>query len=122
MNNGRALKLGVLDRDMTEVAIIRYVAPILLVKAVGKDSKPVEGFQPSVTYQFNGAGKGGQFLRNGRPAGYVSFERQDDGRWRSSQLLPDEKFTVTVEAEGYEPRSEKLKLPEIRVKSLRCAG
>ena len=48
----------------------------------------------------------------------MSFARQDDGRWRSSQLLPDEEFTVTVDAPGYEPKSEKLKLSEGAVKEL----
>ena len=48
----------------------------------------------------------------------VHFEKQDDGRQRSEQLVPDEEFTVTVEAPGYEPKSEKLKLPEGAVKEL----
>jgi hypothetical protein len=48
----------------------------------------------------------------------VHFEKQDDGRQRSEQLLPDEEFTVTVDAHGFEPKSEKLKLPEGVVKEL----
>jgi hypothetical protein len=43
---------------------------------------------------------------------------QDDGRRRTSQLLPDEEFTLTVEAEGYAPRSDTLKLSEGTVKEL----
>ena len=48
----------------------------------------------------------------------VKFEKQSDGRRRTSGLLPDEEFTLTVEAEGYEPKSEKLKLPEGVTKEL----
>jgi len=40
------------------------------------------------------------------------MEKQEDGRWRSSQLLPDEEITVTINAEGYKPYTEKLKLGE----------
>lgn len=118
LNNGRRLNLGVVDQDMTEVAILRYVAPTLLVKVVGEDGTLLRKSPPKIFYHFNGAGEGGQFLRAGSPSGYVHFERQDDGRWRTSQLLPDEEFTVTVEAEGYAPQSENLKLPEGAVKEL----
>jgi beta-lactamase regulating signal transducer with metallopeptidase domain len=118
LGNGRTIKLGVLDHDMPEVSIIRYVAPILLVKAVGEDGEHVGKFSPSIFYQYNNSNEGGQYIRDGKSAGYVSFERQDDGRYRTSQLLPDEEFTLTVEAEGYEPKSEKFKLPEGEVKEL----
>lgn len=50
--------------------------------------------------------------------GDVSFDKQDDGRWRSSQLLPDEEFTLTLDAEGYRPKSEKLTLAEGAVKEI----
>lgn len=115
---GRELDLGMLQRDMTEVTVIRYVAPVLLVKAVGEDGQPVGEFQPRVTYRSPGVAEGYQFYREGKPNGYVGFTRQADGRQRSRQLLPDEEFTVTVEAEGFEPESEKLKLPEGTVKEL----
>ena len=42
----------------------------------------------------------------------MSLEEHGDGRWRTSQLLPDEEITVTVEADGYETKSETLSLPE----------
>ena len=103
---------------MTEVAVIRYVAPILLVKAVGEDGVVSANSHRASSTGSTDAAAGGQFLRDGRRFGYVNFEHQVDGRWRSEQLLPDEKFTLTVEAEGYEPKSETLKLPEGAVKEL----
>ncbi len=48
----------------------------------------------------------------------VSYERQEDGRLRSEQLLPDEEVTVTVVAAGYVPKSATLKLAEGAVKEL----
>ncbi|MGO9112523.1 MAG: M56 family metallopeptidase [Thermoguttaceae bacterium] len=111
LNNGSTLDLGVLDRDVNDVAIIRYVAPILLVKATEEDGTPISKLRPSIRYPFNP-------IRDSSRLGYVAFEHQDDGRWRTSQLLPDEQFTITVDAEGYESKPENLKLPEGAVKEL----
>ncbi len=41
-----------------------------------------------------------------------SIEEQDDGRFRSEHLLPDEPFTVTAKANGYQPASRSLTLAE----------
>ena len=54
----------------------------------------------------------GRFIvKNGRNSD-VTFEEQEDGRFRSSQLLPDEEVTVTAHAEGYAEASQKVKLVE----------
>jgi hypothetical protein len=51
--------------------------------------------------------------------GDVAFVREDDDRWRSASfILPDEPITLTVEAAGYKPKSQKLSLPEGAVKEL----
>jgi hypothetical protein len=117
-SNGREVDLGIIDRDKTDIALIRYMAPTLLVRAVAEDGKTIKGFQAKLKYLPGRAPTEGEYLRDGKPAGDVSFARQDDGRWRASQLLPDEGFTVTVDAPGYEPKSEKLKLSEGAVKEL----
>ncbi|NLE37285.1 MAG: hypothetical protein GX621_04595, partial [Pirellulaceae bacterium] len=111
LTNGRDVDLGVLDEDATDVTIVRYVAPILLAKAVDEDGKTIDGFEPTIRYLPDRFHEG-EYVRNERSVGHVSFERQNDGRWRTSQLLPDEEFTLTVEAPGHEPRSEKMSLPE----------
>ncbi|MCA9021825.1 MAG: hypothetical protein KDA74_16870, partial [Planctomycetaceae bacterium] len=48
--------------------------------------------------------------------GDVHFEEQVDGRWRSSQLLPDQELSISIEKQGYttEPQTVKLKEGEIR--------
>ena len=112
---GRDVDLGTLEQDMTDLMIIRYTAPVLLVKAVKEDGQLIAGASPAIAYQTSDP-LGSQYLREGKPVGYVSFEHQNDGRWRTSQLQPDLEFTLTVEAAGYEPKSEKLKLPEGEVK------
>jgi hypothetical protein len=42
----------------------------------------------------------------------VSFEYQEDGRWRSSQALPDEPMSVTVEKTGYATTPQDASLTE----------
>jgi hypothetical protein len=56
-------------------------------------------------------------LANGRRSD-VSFEEQEDGRFRSSQMFPDEEVTVSAHAEGYASKSEKVKLEEGTTKEI----
>jgi protocatechuate 3,4-dioxygenase beta subunit len=120
INPRSEIDLGTLEHDIRGIEAIRYNAPVVLAKGVDEDGKTIKGFQVELKYvresmQMHGP----RFLReDGKPAGDVSFSRQDDGRLRSEQLLPDEEFTLTVEAEGYEPKSEKLELPEGATKEL----
>ena len=44
--------------------------------------------------------------------GDVHFEKQQDGRWRSHCLLPDEDLLLTVEAEGFLTWSHSINLAE----------
>jgi hypothetical protein len=48
----------------------------------------------------------------------VSFEYQQDSRFRSSQLLPDDEVTVTAHADGYASKSEWVKLAESFTKEI----
>ena len=50
--------------------------------------------------------------------GEVLFRIQKDGRWRSSQMLPDEQVTITVKKPGYETGPRKLSLTEGKEREL----
>ena len=50
--------------------------------------------------------------------GDVYFEKQEDGRWRSESLLPDEPFLLIVEADGYKPGCDRFTLAEKEIKNL----
>ena len=115
-NQHRDIDLGTLENDVRGIEAIRYEAPILLVKPAAEDGSLLRDAKVEIEYAKNK----GIWNSQGRyvEGKDVSFEKQDDGRRRSGQLLPDEEFTVTVKAEGYEPKSEKLKLPEGEVKEL----
>ena len=89
---------------------------VLLVKAVAEDGKGIGGFRHDQVRPWPLARR--NVRRTASPSATVDFMPENDGRWSTTGLLPDEGFTLTVEAEGYEPKSEKLKLPEGAVKEL----
>ncbi|VTR93551.1 Peptidase M56 BlaR1 OS=Planctomyces brasiliensis (strain ATCC 49424 / DSM 5305 / JCM 21570 / NBRC 103401 / IFAM 1448) GN=Plabr_3892 PE=4 SV=1: Peptidase_M56: CarboxypepD_reg: CarboxypepD_reg [Gemmata massiliana] len=118
LNNNRTIRLGTLSDDVKGIEIVRYTAPILTVKVVAKDGTKL--VKPAVTAIY-ASGKGaldGRFiLRNGRQSD-VSFEEQEDGRFRSSQMFPDDELTISGHAEGYADKSEKVKLAEGATKEI----
>jgi hypothetical protein len=88
---GYQINLGAVTADMPGVLIHRYVAPIVLVRVNSPgDAKPKE-IKVKGRYADNDI------------ATAVRFERQEDGRFRSSQLLPNEEVTYTISSEGFHP-------------------
>jgi hypothetical protein len=118
LSNNRTMMLGTLTDDVRGIEIVRYTAPILTVKVTTKDGgKPVKPAVTAVYAPGKGRNEGRFILRNGRQSD-VSFEEQEDGRYRSSQLFPDEEVTVSGHAEGYASKSEKVKLEEGTTKEI----
>ena len=104
--------MPVVDQDYTNVSVVYYTSPILLVRAVAEDGSAVAGFKCQMAYS-QGRKPYGQAPRwISGVAGDVDFEKQTDGRWRSEQLLPDENLTLTVQADGFQPYSQTVNLPE----------
>ncbi len=97
---GPELHLGTLTGDMTDIRIIRYVSPVVLVKAHDRTGKPIAGAEVSGRYEDTSLHESPE------------FEKDNDGCFRSSSLLPDEKFTVTVTADAYLQQSRSLSLAE----------
>jgi BlaR1 peptidase M56 len=118
LSNKRRVDLGTLQADVKGIEIIRYTAPILLVKVVARDGGKLADVGVTATYpEGKGQFGGGLILAKGRNSD-VSFEKQEDGRFRSSQLFPDQEATVFGHAEGYESRSQKVKLAEGTTKEI----
>jgi protocatechuate 3,4-dioxygenase beta subunit len=118
LHNSRGVDLGTLDKDVKDIEIVRYVAPIVIVKLTAKDGGKLK--DPAVTAVYpegKGQFQGRLILKNGLNSD-VSFEDQEDGRFRSFQLLPDQEVTFTGHAEGYRESSTKLKLPEGTTKEI----
>ncbi|MBX6314714.1 MAG: carboxypeptidase regulatory-like domain-containing protein [Isosphaeraceae bacterium] len=118
LENNRQVMLGTLDHDIKGIEIIRYTAPIVLVKVVDPDGRKPQGARVIATYPEGRSQFGGRLILPNGERSDVSFEEQEDGRFRSEQLFPDEEVTITAKADGYRPRSEKLKLPEGAIKEL----
>ena len=88
----RLVKLGTVDADLKGMLIHRYRSPLVLFRVKGED-----GTEPSKV-QISGR------YADERIEWGVSIEGpQEDGRFRTSQLLPDEKVVFHITAEGYEP-------------------
>jgi beta-lactamase regulating signal transducer with metallopeptidase domain len=112
LQNNRQVQLGVVNDDVKTIEIIRYVAPIVVVKVVAKGGGKVKDAAVTAKY-VNGKGQyqGGLILKKGLSSD-ISFEEQEDGRFRSMQMFPDQEVTVTAQADGFEPNSIKVKLAE----------
>jgi len=113
LSRGRIIMLGTLDHDAKGIEIVHYTAPIVVVTGETTDKKPVPGLKVSAHYtqQEDGQSEGKLILAGGLQSD-VNFEKQEDGRFRSSQLQPDIEFNLTAEADGFKPASRKLAIAE----------
>jgi hypothetical protein len=108
----REIRLGTLDHDVKGIEIIRFEAPIILIKPATPDGQPVKGVQVSVNYSGGDKSQDGKYILKGGMQSDVNLEEMDGGRFRTSQLAPDRDVTVTARADGYTSKSETLRLPE----------
>jgi hypothetical protein len=113
-NHNSNVQLGTLNDDVEGFEIIRYKAPIALVQAVDSEGRPVRHFSVTAKYPWGQQ----RYILAGEQRSDVSFKRQSDGRYRTSQMLPDEEVTFTATAAGYQPASETVKFAEEETKDV----
>ncbi len=118
LSDSQAVQLGTLDHDVKGIEIVRYVAPILVVTVATKNGSQPADATVSATYSTKQARAGGRRILKGGEVSDCGFEEQEDGRFRSENLAPDEKFTVTAKAKGYSRSSATLSLPEGATKEI----
>ena len=106
---GRDLDLGTLDDDVRGIEIIHYKAPMVVVKVTARDGQKPAKVKLSGTYKNSKEPK--LFPVNGPPT-HIFFEHQEDGRFHTSQLVPDEDVDITAHAEGYKDKIIGMRLPE----------
>jgi beta-lactamase regulating signal transducer with metallopeptidase domain len=111
LTDGRRITLGTLDHDVKGIEIVRYVAPIIVINATTKDGRQVKGFTATVEYTDPGPNKQVHVVGGGKRIEAIQDE-QYDGRYRTSQLLPEREVNVTVSADGFATAGRKLTLPE----------
>ena len=115
--HGRDIKLGTLESDITGIEIVRYTAPIVLVKPIDEDGKPVPKVKMGGIYETDDKDKLIHPV-DGLPTN-IFFEKQPEGIFRTSQMLPDERIKFEASAEGYEDAQETLSLPEGETRELK---
>ncbi len=116
--NDQNVPLGTLNEDVRGITAICYRSPTVVVKAVADDGTPVKDFKPKAVYPAGVVTRDprGRWLTG--VEGDVYFVPQHDGRWHSEGLLPDQEFTLRLEAPGHKPNSQKLSLTEGVTKEL----
>ncbi len=113
LRNDDKVDLDDLDRDFRGIEIVSFESPTVLVKVLTEGGTKPEGIRVSASYPDSKIPEEEKGFGSG-----PSFARQTDGRFRSQRILPDEKITITVQANDFPPRSETLRLPEGVVKEL----
>lgn len=108
------ISLGTLNDDVEGFEIIKYKAPIVIVKAVDEQGTLIAKYGVTAAYSWGTQ----RYILEGELRSDLSFEKQNDGRYRTSQMLPDEDVKFTVTAKGYETASETVRLPEGETKEL----
>lgn len=103
------------EEDIEGFEIVRYKAPIVLLEAVDEDGKQIEGFVVWAAYPWGDQ----RYILDGGRNSDLSFEKQQDGRYRTSQMLPDEDVTFHIEADGYVSHEEVVNLKEGAEKTVR---
>ncbi len=118
LNNNRRVMLGTMNDDVKDIEIIWYTAPILIVKVTTKDgAAPANAATTAIYSRGKGQLEGRIILGGGRQSD-VNFEKQEDGRFRSMQLFPDDEVVVTGHSDGYADKSEKVSLAEGTTKEI----
>lgn len=116
--NQRRIDLGTVNEDISDIQIVRYKAPIVIVKLKGPDGTKLD--KPGVTAVYTKGKRqteGQLILANGRNSD-LSFEHQEDGRFRSEQMFPDEEIQVMGHAEGFASKPVTIKLSEGATKDI----
>ncbi|MEW4570034.1 carboxypeptidase regulatory-like domain-containing protein [Tautonia sp. JC769] len=111
LQGGREVTLGTLEGDHRDIQVVRYVAPVLLVKVLGPDGQPVDDARVGASYTGD-EGKFPAFIIGDDLTADVTFENQRDGRFRSSQLLPDAEVRAFAVVDGRRVDSEPVRLAE----------
>ena len=97
-----------IEEDITNIKVVRYVAPIVQVKLVDEKGNSVE--KADVMARYVNDDKNKKMMMNGISSAH--FERQHNGVFRSSSLVPDTPFAIIVRSEQYETSETTMSMKE----------
>ncbi len=112
LSTSRDLRFDTLDHDIKDLEIIRYDAPIVISKVTTKDGQPIGDVIMTGDFLEENNGPGMRMsLKDGLQSD-VHFNKQEDGRYRTTQLTPDREVKITAHAKNFKPESKAFKLAE----------
>jgi hypothetical protein len=112
LKTNRNVMLGTLDHDVMDLTIIRYDAPVVLIKTTTSDGQPVKEVAFAGEYLEEKEDSGLRMFIKDAIRSDIHFEKQDDGRSRTTCLTPDRAVKITAHADGFQPSTRTFKLPE----------
>jgi len=112
------VELETLDQNIIGFEITRYVAPVVIVNVTTEDGQEPKNIRAEAILPMGEREFRGKVIPPGMIGVHRILSRQQDGWFRSSQIFADEDNTINVLAAGFEPKSEKVKLPEGATKEL----
>ena len=108
----RSFRFEKLDHDVKDLEIIRYVAPIVTAKLVGKDGQTLTDTSLTGKYLEEDEEKESKRIPPGEHSSNVAFFTMKDGRYRTIQVVPDREIRLTAHAKGFKSESRNFKLGE----------
>jgi protocatechuate 3,4-dioxygenase beta subunit len=108
-----------LDHDIDDVYATYKKSPVVIVQAVDPQGEPIPTARPRVDYPRDILGVPDARRWESGIDGQAMFGLQPDGRWRSAGLIPDQLFTLTVQAPGHRAKSTVLKLDPGKVEEVK---
>jgi len=116
--NPPSLTYESLDHDIKTIEVVVYESPVVLVKVVASDGSKPRDIQVTADYAHVKVADPESVLPDEDADRVVRFTEENDGRYRSGSVFPDEEVTVTARAKGFAPKSATLTLPEGSTRSL----
>lgn len=116
---GQAIELGTLDHDESDLFVLHQPSPTVVVQAVDQNGQPIPHFRPRIDYPAGTIGAHPNYRWESGIEGQVYLGLQPDGRWRSGRILPDQEFTLTVQADGYRSTNKVLRLAQGQLEEVR---
>jgi protocatechuate 3,4-dioxygenase beta subunit len=105
LKHGRDVTIGTVESDIVGFEIVRYTAPVVLIKVVDEEGNLLRDANVAGIYE--SADEKDLLSPVGGIRTSIFFEKQPDGRHRTSQLLPDESTKFVAVLDGFE-KAEKV--------------
>ncbi len=90
-----------IEEDITGIKVVRTVAPILQVDAVDQDGNRIKDARISVRYEMKPPAPGKTGMMEMMSSSSY-FEKQKNGLYQSSSLVPDVEFTIMASTDSLE--------------------